>query len=163
MVNSIHMGWWVLSKYYGESDKSPIYATASLLHPEKRRKYIDRHWEKDWGEPAIAAARQYWTKFKDRPITLTPASELSERQRELTTYERLKQSMSVLDGSDNEDEFERFIIAPPKPMMTKTPLEWWCREEQKLEYPHLHQMAIEVLSRWRDVTEEMQLIRSSAN
>ncbi|KJZ70185.1 hypothetical protein HIM_10408 [Hirsutella minnesotensis 3608] len=41
MVHSIHMGWWVLSKYYTESDRNPIYATALLLHPEKRRKYLD--------------------------------------------------------------------------------------------------------------------------
>src|SRR5256885_10081205 len=69
MVNSIDMGWSVLSKYYEESDKTPVYATALLLHPEKRRKYIDRHWPEDWREPAIAAARQYWAKYKDLPIT----------------------------------------------------------------------------------------------
>jgi hypothetical protein len=146
MVNSIYMGWWVLSKYYEESDKSPIYATALLLHPEKRRRYIDRHWEEDWRESAVAAARQYWAKYKDRPVTSTPAAELGEKQRELTTYERLKQSMSVLDGPGDEDEFEKFINAPPRHITTKTPLEWWCREEQRFEYPHLHQMAIEVLS-----------------
>ncbi|EKG09473.1 HAT domain-containing protein [Macrophomina phaseolina MS6] len=139
------MGWWVLSKYYAESDKTPVYATALLLHPEKRRKYVDRHWEKDWREPAIAAARQYWAKYKDRPVASTPATKLDGGQRELSTYERLKQSMSVLDGADDEDDFERFVNATPK-HMTKTSLEWWCREEQRLEYPRLYQMAIEVLS-----------------
>jgi len=146
MVNSIKMGWWVLSKYYEESDRTPIYATALLLHPEKRRKYIDRHWEEDWQEPAVAAARQYWAKYKDRPVTSISTTKLGEKQRELSTYERLKQSMSVLDGPDDEDDFEKFINATPRHMMTKTPLEWWCREEQRLEYPRLHQMAIEVLS-----------------
>ena len=123
MVNSINMGWWVLSKYYEESDKTPVYATALMLHPEKRRKYIDRHWEEDWREPAIAAARQYWAKYKDRPVTSISATKLGEEQRELLTYERLKQSMSVLDGPGDEDDFEKFVNATPKHMTTKTPLE----------------------------------------
>jgi len=38
MVNSIYIGWWVLSKYYRETDKSPIYTTSLLLHSEKCRK-----------------------------------------------------------------------------------------------------------------------------
>lgn len=146
MVNSINMGWWVLSKYYEESDKTPVYATALLLHPEKRRRYIDRRWAEDWREPAVAAARQYWAKFKDRPVILIPATKLGEKEREPSTYQRLKQSMSVLDGPSDEDEFEKFINTPPRHMTTKSPLEWWCREEQRLEYPRLHQMAIEVLS-----------------
>lgn len=146
MVNSINMGWWVLSKYYEESDRTPIYDTALLLHPEKRRRYIDRHWEENWREPAIAAARQYWAKYKDRPVTSTPTTKPGETQHEPSAYELLKQSMSVLDGPGDEDEFEKFVNAQPRHMTTKTPLEWWCREEQRLEYPRLHQMAIEVLS-----------------
>jgi hypothetical protein len=141
-ISSFHS----ISKYYEESDKTPIYATALLLHPEKRRRYIDRHWEEDWREPAVTAARLYWAKFKDRPVTLTSMTKPGEKQREPSTYELLKQSMSVLDGPGDEDEFEKFVNAPPRHMTTKTPLEWWCREEQRLEYPRLHQMAIEVLS-----------------
>jgi hypothetical protein len=32
-----------------------------------------------------------------------------EKQREPSTYELLKQSMSVLDGPGDEDEFEKFV------------------------------------------------------
>ena len=69
-----------------------------------------------------------------------------EKQREPSTYELLKQLISVLDGPSDEDEFKKFVNAPLRHMIIKTPLEWWCREEQRLEYPRLHQMAIEVLS-----------------
>ncbi|KAH7235312.1 hypothetical protein BKA59DRAFT_407144 [Fusarium tricinctum] len=54
MVNSVHIGWWVLAKYYEESDKNLIYATALLLHPETRRRYLDRHWAEKWRQTAIA-------------------------------------------------------------------------------------------------------------
>ena len=138
MVNSINMGWWVLSKYYEESDKTAVYATALLLHPEKRRRYINHHWVENQREPAITAARLYWAKHKDRPVTSTPMTKLGENQRELLTYERLKQSMCVLDRPSDEDEFEKFVNAPPRYITIKTPLEWWYREEQRLEYPRLY-------------------------
>ncbi|KAI8412261.1 hypothetical protein FOFC_08891 [Fusarium oxysporum] len=146
MVNSVHMGWWVLSKYYEESDKSPIYATALLLHPEKRRRYLDRHWAEEWRQTAIAGARRHWAKYKDRPLSSDSAARLSNERREVTPYERIKQSMSVLDEPGDEDEFEKFVNSPPRHMTTNTPLEWWCREGQRIEYPRLHQMAIDILS-----------------
>ncbi|KAK2669153.1 hypothetical protein RAB80_014679, partial [Fusarium oxysporum f. sp. vasinfectum] len=108
MVNSVHMGWWVLSKYYEESDKNPIYATALLLHPEKRRRYLDRHWAEEWRQTAIAGARRHWAKYKDRPLSSDSAARLSNERREVTPYERIKQSMSVLDEPGDEDEFEKF-------------------------------------------------------
>ncbi len=138
MVNSINMGWWVLSKYYEESDKTPVYATVLLLHPEKRRRYINRHQVENQREPTVTAVRLYQVKYKDRPVTSTPTTKLGENQRELSTYERLKQLMCVLDGPGDEDEFEKFVNALPRYIIIKTPLEWWCREEQRLEYPRLH-------------------------
>ncbi|KAG7425361.1 hypothetical protein Forpi1262_v013208 [Fusarium oxysporum f. sp. raphani] len=85
MVHSIHMGWWVLSKYYEESDRNPIYATALLLHPEKRRRYLDRHWAEEWRRTAIAGARQHWAKYKDRPLPSESVTRLNDNeQREVT-------------------------------------------------------------------------------
>ncbi|KJZ70186.1 hypothetical protein HIM_10409 [Hirsutella minnesotensis 3608] len=94
-------------------------------------------------------ARQLWAKYKDRPLSPESTVRLrgSERQEAaLTPYERIKRSMSVLDDPGNEDEFDKFINSPPKHMTANTPLEWWCREEQRVEYPRLHQLAIDVLS-----------------
>lgn len=146
MVNSIHMGWWVLSKYYAESDKNPVYATALLLHPEKRRRYLDRHWPEEWRHIAIDGASRYWAKYKDRPLPSESTAQLRNERREATPYERIKQSMSVLEKTDDEDEFEKFVNSPPRHTTTKTPLEWWCREEQRMEYPRLHQMAVDIFS-----------------
>ncbi|KAJ6437990.1 putative AC transposase [Purpureocillium lavendulum] len=146
MVNSLHMGWWVLSKYYAESDNNPIYATALLLHPEKRRRYLDRHWADEWRQTAIDGARLLWAKYKDRPLPSESAARSSDERREATPYERIRRSMSVLDEPGDEDEFEKFVNSPPRPMTTNTPLEWWCREEQRMEYPRLHQMALDMLS-----------------
>jgi len=145
MVNSINMGWYILSKYYSLTDQSPVYVTALLLHPEKRRKYIDRHWQEEWRVPAMTTARQYWTRYRDRPIQIVQGMQTSRPQRQLTEYELLEQDMCVLED-DEEDEFERFVNAKPQKMSTKTPLEWWTREQQRIDYPRLYQMALDILS-----------------
>ncbi|KAM3468042.1 hypothetical protein MY5147_008325 [Beauveria neobassiana] len=146
MVNSIYMGWWVLAKYYEDSDTNPIYVTALLLHLEKRRRYIDRHWPEEWRAGPVAAARQLWAKYKNRPLVAACALQPPKERLDMSPYERLKQSISILDEPGDEDEFEKFINAPPRQVMSRTPLEWWCREEQRMEYPRLHQMAIDILS-----------------
>lgn len=112
MVNSIHMGWWVLVKYYEENDTNLIHVTSLLLHPEKRRRYIDRHWLEEWRDVAVAGARQLWVKYKDRPLTAGGASQPRKERPEMSPYERIRLSMSVLDIPDNQDEFEKFINTP---------------------------------------------------
>ncbi|KAL9570471.1 hypothetical protein ACKAV7_005402 [Fusarium commune] len=90
---------------------------------QKRRRYLDRYWAEEWRRTAIAGARQHWAKYKDRPPPSESATRLNDNERrEVTPYERIKQSMSVLDEPGNEDEFERFINSLPRPMTTSTPL-----------------------------------------
>ncbi|KAH7489994.1 hypothetical protein FOMA001_g2428 [Fusarium oxysporum f. sp. matthiolae] len=61
---------------------------------------------------------------KDRPLPSGSAARLDDNERrEVTPYERIKQSMSVSDEPANENEFEKFINSPPRPMTTSTPLE----------------------------------------
>ena len=44
LKNSINMGWIQLRKYYKKIDKCFVYATALLLHPAYRAKYINVNW-----------------------------------------------------------------------------------------------------------------------
>lgn len=144
MVNSINMGWYVLNKYYKSSDEAPAYTTALLLHSRRRLKYIDINWVSSWREPALTAAREIWAKHKDLPIP--KSQKKTDNSQELSKFERLAVELDVMEDDDEEeDEFERFVNAKPC-KITCSPLEWWCKEEQRLEYPRLHQMAIDILS-----------------
>jgi hypothetical protein len=145
MVSSINMGWWVLSKYYQQSDEAPVYAAALLLHPSRRKRYIDINWEAEWQEPAIKAARSLWAHYRNLPVMSSNLGTSKAQSRRETTYDLLAKSLDVTEAIPDEDEFERFIHAQPH-KITVSPLTWWCREEQRLEYPRLHQMAIDILS-----------------
>ncbi|KAJ3497215.1 hypothetical protein NLG97_g2069 [Lecanicillium saksenae] len=45
----------------------------------------------------------------------------------------------------NDGEFEKSVIAPTH-KINCLPLQWWCKEEQRLEYIRLHRMAIDIIS-----------------
>ena len=57
----------------------------------------------------------------------------------------LRRALEVTDHNEEDDELERFLNGVPTPIFG-TPLQWWTREEQRAEYPRLHQMAIDILS-----------------
>lgn len=86
------------------------------------------------------------TSISSRAGAFYPEQDIVFSQLEMSLYERIRQSMSVLDEPGDEDELEKPINSPPRQVMAKTPLEWWCLEEQRMEYPRLHQMAIDILS-----------------
>jgi hypothetical protein len=136
------MGWFVLDKYYFKTDETPVYSAALLLHPSKRLKYLRQNWHVDWHDSAINKARQIWSQYKDLPVTAT-LEEATEIQ--MTAYDKLAQSLDVTEAYNDEDELEKFINASPCKIAI-TPLAWWSREEQQIEYPRLHKMAINVLS-----------------
>lgn len=136
------MGWFILDKYYFKTDETPVYSAALLLHPSKRLKYLRQNWQRDWHANAISKAQQIWSRYKDHPVAKAPAETATGQ---MTAYERLAQSLDVTETHDYEDELEKFINGTPCKIAV-SPLTWWTREEQRMEYPRLHKMAIDVLS-----------------
>ncbi len=136
------MGWFVLAKYYYKTDETPVYSAALLLHPSKRLKYLRQNWHVDWHSGAIDKARQIWSRYKNLDVPCGPEDAV---QFPMTAYDKLAQSLDVTVAEDAEDELEKFIHGSPCKIAV-TPLAWWTREEQRIEYPRLHKMAMDVLS-----------------
>jgi hypothetical protein len=55
-----------MDKYYNKIDKSSAYAAASLLHPNKRRAYLQAAWKPRWIKPSLLRTEELWTKKYDR-------------------------------------------------------------------------------------------------
>ena len=53
------MGWIQLRKYYEKTDECPAYATALLLHPAHRAKYINTNWLEEW-RPSAFESVEMW-------------------------------------------------------------------------------------------------------
>ena len=149
MLPSIDMGWFVLDKYYTLSEESPIYATALLLDPSKRARYLEIHWKEEWATTAIRHARAIGEKEYKMAPGLGPSSPggtSSPRQAQPNELDRLLNEMMVAeDLTKDVDDFENFIRAQPV-KIEGSPLTWWCLRDQIRTYPRLSRMAIDVLS-----------------
>lgn len=147
MLLAIDMGWFIIDKYYNRTDEVSVYAAALLLDPQKRLAYIRKNWPESWIDDAIAAANTIWeTDYKTLSVTeqeIIPEMPPPQPRNEM---ERLRQEIAVVaDISADDDDFMRFINTTPY-RINCTPLEWWCRIEQRRQYPRLHLMAIAILS-----------------
>lgn len=150
MLHSIDMGWFVLDKYYTMSEESPIYATALLLDPSKRARYLEIHGKEEWAETAITRARTIWSEECKMADTLGPAQPLREvsnsQQGQPDELGRLLNKMMVAEDITKEvDDFENFIRTQPI-KIEGSPLLWWCQRDQIRTYPRLSRMVIGILS-----------------
>jgi hypothetical protein len=150
MLRAIEMGWFVLNKYYTMTEDVPVYAAALLLDPSKRLKYIKQNWPQQWHETAIAGAQDIWmTKYHglDTPRASDPpilSPKPSKKSGLLTDLLQLSEVSE--DATDiHTDDLDAFINIKPFKIQC-TPLEWWCRPEQRSQYPRLSRMAIDLLS-----------------
>jgi hAT family C-terminal dimerisation region len=156
MLHSIEMGWFVLNKYYGLSDGSPIYAAATLLHPSRRLRYLNKNWKPEWRIKAVEATSKLWREkyaILSCEAVSEPASEYIFREK--TILDELDDDLDVLDDveySNTSDDFMRFIEDNPVSTgrdsqgQSIRPLVWWCHSDRRERYPRLSQMAIDVFS-----------------
>ncbi|TQV91003.1 Ribonuclease H-like protein [Cordyceps javanica] len=149
MLHSIEMGWFVLNKYYTLSDEAPVYAAALLLDPGCRKAYLTKNWKAEWIEPAIEVVRQQWEEEYRGSVghdsELADDTSVSE-QKPPSQLQLLLQEMEVDTATATDgDNLDSFVNAPAI-KIDCTPLEWWCRVEQRRQFPSLSRMAIDILS-----------------
>ncbi|KAK5042928.1 hypothetical protein LTR16_011605, partial [Cryomyces antarcticus] len=66
MISSITTAWFLFDKYYKLTDDTPYYVAAVLLHPSRRKQYLNTQWEKKWINPGVNRAKQLWkSQYRD--------------------------------------------------------------------------------------------------
>jgi hypothetical protein len=154
MLKAIDMGWFVLNKYYTMSDDVPVYAAALLLDPTKRAAYLMKNWPEEWHEGSIGAAREIWEKEYNQDVELQqpdhPVDVNTSADEEEDEFDRLRKATNVQPdepSSTCKDDFDAFISTGTTALDKGcTPLQWWCRIQQRVQYPRLSRMAIDILS-----------------
>ena len=125
--NAILIAWYAFDKYYSLTDQVPAYAAALLLHPSRRKRYIDANWKKSWVRAVLPKLQSLWEeKYATVEEATSPA--LSQPAYEPDEYDLLERDLNVIQTF--ADDWESFIEADPTEISTKTALEWWCQEQQ---------------------------------
>ncbi|KAM3526955.1 hypothetical protein MY4038_006571 [Beauveria bassiana] len=118
--NAILMAWHAFDKYYLLTDEVPAYAAALLLHPSRRKRYIDVNWSKAWVAAVLPKLQRLWeesyaTAARDAALSLSKAAP------EPDEYELLEQDLDVVQTS--ADDWLSFIEADPTEITTQTALQ----------------------------------------
>jgi hypothetical protein len=122
--SAVLMAWYALDKYYSRTDQVPAYAAALLLHPSRRKRYIDINWKKSWARAVLPKLKNLWEE-KYAIIEEANALTLSQSTYEPDDYDLLGRDLNVVQKF--ADDWESLIKADPTKISTKTALEWWCQ------------------------------------
>ena len=116
MFNS---GWKKMNKYYNLFDKTPVYAAALVLHPTRKWRHIEKHWEKAWVQPAKTAVKGLWDKqYKPKAVQPTTTSSNSATTETLPSDKRAPNAFFQWLDEDEveiEDEYTRYCSEPTIP------------------------------------------------
>ncbi|KAJ9651976.1 hypothetical protein H2201_009247, partial [Coniosporium apollinis] len=112
LLSSIRTGWYAFDKWYKKTDAVAAYAAALLLHPARRKAYINRQWLQKWRTPAIKRVEDLWKKeyMHKAPPSRTALSDKQPIQ-EPDEYDRWNRQNNALLAV--KDEFNDFIDDRP--------------------------------------------------
>jgi hAT family C-terminal dimerisation region len=163
MRNAVEMAIFVLDKYYRLSEAVPAYSGALLLDPSKQKQYMKKTWKLDDMNKAIRHVQSVWEgKYKNSPA-VNESQRQQQRQQQSREHhtnkkgkEREETAFSSIRAEIREtrspvqrmDEFLSFIEADSVDLeaYNMTPIEWWCLEKNRNQYPRLFKMALDILS-----------------
>ena len=99
--NAILMAWHAFDKYYLLTDEVPAYAAALILHPSRRKRYIDANWDKSWVATVLPRLQRLWEgKYATAEADLVFAS--SQPTHEPDEYDLLEQCLDVVQTSADD-------------------------------------------------------------
>jgi hypothetical protein len=147
-LEAIVTSWYAFDKYYSWIDQTGAYSAAILLNPTLKKGYLAAAWQRDWVKPGIERARAIWLARYKKEVTATQPTDVTNTTKALTAYDEFMSTVMAKQSSRRgatTDEFDRFIDGPAEAIQG-SPLLWWCQPQQRLSYPQLSSMAIDVLS-----------------
>lgn len=140
-------GWAKLDKYYTLTERSPVYIAALVLCPQWKWDYIESSWPKEWHADCKAKMQEFWkSEYKSTAVSVpTQASQATESanpgvSNAFTQYIQRKQQTGL-----ESDEYAKYLQAPTL-LEVRDPRSWWLEPTQRLTYPNLSRMALDMLS-----------------
>jgi len=147
--NQIKLALDKAEEYYAKLDDSPAYLAATVLHPSYTWRFIEQRWarKKSWVSSGKKSVKSlYGLQYKKQVVSEAISPQKQREPNKIVAHRRqhLDKVHSDARKATPQDEFERFcdqaIID-----VNDCPIQWWRTIGLK-EYPHLAQMAFDMLS-----------------
>ena len=135
--------WDKLNKYYSMTDRSPVYIAAMVLSPQWKWTYFEANWPLDWVVTARNTVETFWeSEYKPVSLLNQPKSQPMEVQNHYLEWRFKKRGASTVVL----DEYQQYIRAATIDVPDIDPRSWWLEPTQQKTFPHLSQMALDLLS-----------------
>ena len=131
---------------------SALYATALILHPSRRMRYIELNWLKKWVKVTLERVKRLWEDYRETappPTSLISPSydRRINEPRPLNTFDQIAQSLKQASRPASQDKYEDYNSGEPYELGKGiSALTWWCNDTRRQRYPRLSHMAIDILS-----------------
>lgn len=146
MLGSLDAGHTKLLKYYDKADSSPVYIAAVILNPRFKWTLFDR-WEETTKKRAKDVLMRFW-RAAYRSNTGIPQREPHPASNINNTFFRwLDNSLAVSQDDSTVDELDKYLRNDiPVTFTDGGAREWWLEPAQRIQYPLLSRMAVDILS-----------------
>ena len=134
-----------------KTDMSALYATALILHPSRRTRYIELNWPKKWVKTTLERVKRLWEDYREAappPVSLVspPYDRRIDEPRPLNTFDQIAQSLKQASRPASQDEYKDYNSGEPYELGKGiSALTWWCNDTRRQRYPRLSHMAIDIL------------------
>lgn len=129
---------------------SPLYATALILYPSRRTRYIEANWPKKWVKSTLENVKRLWEKYREATpsaaiLVSLSYGNISKELKELNAFNQIAQSLGTYTRPASQDEYEDYCSREPYSISQLSALEWWCEDTQRQRWPRLSYIAIDIL------------------
>ena len=132
-------------KYWNKTERAPAYIAAIVLDPTEKWSYFE-HWDDDWRPDMKSAMTQLWHSTYSSSISLpakSPSPELpaADSQNSFFQWQHRRQG-----NQEAVDELDQYLSELLMTRSKASALDWWTRPEQRMRFPLLSKMAIDIYS-----------------
>ncbi len=110
---AVNLSWKLLTKYYKETDKCPVYIVAMTLDPRFKFQYFERKWKKEWLEVARQKLCAFYNQYRQEEEDIQVAESIAARK--VTKAPKSLDISEFLWGASTEaqrDELEEYCNDP---------------------------------------------------
>jgi hypothetical protein len=137
----VNLGWKKLDEYYQETDQSPVYVAAVVLHPGSKWKWLEKAWKDrpQWIKEAKNNVQLLWSEYASLPVTDEDLQSAMPEDNDRWMDDDLLSDFSDLDNSTG-DVYVRWCKEGRQPKEFRPP-EFPSTQRQRESYPRLLEMA----------------------
>jgi hypothetical protein len=139
-------GWAKLDKYYGLTDRTPVYIAAIILCPQYKWAWIEANWDQRFHASCRQKVLEFWESDYMPTAMTIPVSSVESTEKSKNTFADWQKRKNAALPITIMDEYTKYCQLDPLIDEDINPRDWWREPAQRKAYPNLNIMTLDILS-----------------